>query len=173
MDTLRPDQFTLSTENPDTADVRALLQRHFDLMRAQSPEESCHVMAPDTLAVANVTLMGIRANGDLLALGALAQIGAQHGELKSMHTAAHARGQGLARRLLHALIAHAQSAGMTRVSLETGTAPDFAAARALYRAEGFEICAPFDSYEYDPLSVFMTRVIQGLHHQPCQVGCDG
>ena len=151
------DTLTLSIERPDAADVRAMLQRHFDLMRANSPEESCHVMEPDALSVAGITLLGVRRNGMLLGTGALSEIGQHQGELKSMHTAAEARGQGVARKLLRALIDHASNLRMVRVSLETGTAPTFAAARALYASEGFVACAPFGDYVHDPLSTYMTK----------------
>ena len=153
------DALILTHERPETADVRALLQRHFDLMRSQSPEESCHVMAPESLGEAGATLLGIRRNGVLLGLGALARIGDTVGELKSMHTATEARGQGVARHLLRALLEHARAEGIGTVSLETGSDPDFAAARALYTSEGFAVCPPFGSYVHDPLSVFMTRSV--------------
>lgn len=153
------DPLTLSTEDPATADVRTLLLRHFDLMRANSPEESCHVMTPDALKAADITLLGIRRDGVLLGVGALSDIGGNHGELKSMHTAAEARGQGIARQLLRALCDQAAQKQMTRVSLETGTASDFAAARALYASEGFDHCPPFGNYVVDPLSTFMTKAL--------------
>ena len=44
MDTLTLSQVT----GPDAA-IEALLQAHFDLMRATSPAESCHVMEPVTV----------------------------------------------------------------------------------------------------------------------------
>jgi putative acetyltransferase len=153
------DALTLSVEDPATPDVRALLQRHFDLMRSQSPAESCHVMAPDTLTAAGAVLLGVRRDGMLLGVGALARVGPSEGELKSMHTASEARGQGVARQLLQALILRAQDMGLTRISLETGTAAPFAAARSLYAAEGFVECPPFGSYVRDSLSVFMTKQI--------------
>ena len=48
---------------------------------------------------------------------------------------------------------------MTRLSLETGSWPYFAPARAFYRKHGFLECAPFADYVSDPNSVFMTREI--------------
>jgi len=153
MDTL------IAAEHPDTADVRALLQRHVDLMRASSPEESCHVMDPDALHGPGITLLGARTDGVLQGIGALSKIGDRQGELKSMHTAQEARGQGLARQLLRALMAQARVDGMTQVSLETGTDPSFAAARALYLSEGFIECPPFGDYTLDPLSVYMTKTL--------------
>lgn len=43
-----------------------------------------------------------------------------------------------------------------RLSLETGSDPFFAPARALYAKHGFVPCPPFGSYRPDPLSTFMT-----------------
>lgn len=153
------DALTPTTEHPDTPDVRALLQRHVDLMRDGSPEESCHVMEPGALSGPDITLMGVRKDGVLLGVGALALIGPGQGELKSMHTAAEARGQGVARALLEALLDFARTQNISRVSLETGAAPEFSAARALYASEGFADCPPFGTYALDPLSVFMTRTL--------------
>lgn len=47
-----------------------------------------------------------------------------------------------------------------RLSLETGSQPAFAPARALYARFGFEPCGPFDAYTNDPNSFFMTRKLQ-------------
>lgn len=147
----------IDLDTPANADVQALLLRHFELMRASSPEESCHVMEPGTLLERDVTLFAAREGGMLVGVGALAIIEPGHGELKSMHTAAEARGRGVARALLEALLGHAHAIGLTRVSLETGSADIFAPARALYAAHGFKDCPPFGTYVVDPLSVFMTR----------------
>lgn len=76
-----------------------------------------------------------------------------------MHTAAEARGQGVGRAILRGLIELARSKDMQRLSLEMGSAAQFAPARAMYAAQGFEPCPPFGSYRPDPLSVFMTRLI--------------
>ena len=43
------------------------------------------------------------------------------------------------------------------LSLETGTMPEFAPARAFYLRHGFEHCGPFAEYTDDPNSVFMTK----------------
>ncbi|MEW9921142.1 GNAT family N-acetyltransferase [Marimonas sp. MJW-29] len=144
-------------ENPDTPDVQSLLTRHFDLMRALTPEEGCHVILPAKLNAEVALLIGVRRNGTLPGIGALKQIGPDHGELKSMHTVAEARGQGVARKLLEALTAAAKARGIARLSLETGTAPAFGPARALYAKAGFEECPPFADYKPYPLSVYMTK----------------
>ena len=152
-------EFSVTPDTPNTADVRALLLRHLELMRASSPEESCHVMEPEALFDRGVVMFAARDPSGLLGVGALAQIDGAHGELKSMHTTAHARGRGVGRAILAALLESARNQGMTRVSLETGAAPLFAPARALYAAQGFTVCPPFGAYVADPLSVFMTRTL--------------
>ncbi len=143
----------------DDADVRALLSRHFDLMRSQSPEESCHVMDDSALRASGAKILGWRDADGLQGIVALTVVAPGHGEIKSMHTAQEARGRGVGRILLQHLITMAREQGLERLSLETGSADSFAAARALYISEGFALCPPFGEYIEDPLSVFMTRKI--------------
>jgi putative acetyltransferase len=73
-----------------------------------------------------------------------------------MHTTEAARRKGIGSALVNHLLAIAKSKGMKKVSLETGSAPYFAPARALYEKMGFRECAPFADYKIDPNSVFMT-----------------
>ena len=46
---------------------------------------------------------------------------------------------------------------MTRLSLETGSTPQFAAALRLYEREGFEPCGPFGGYADTPFTRFYTK----------------
>ena len=48
---------------------------------------------------------------------------------------------------------------MTRLSLETGNSPLFAAANHLYRRDGFTRCGPFGGYRATPFTLFYTREI--------------
>lgn len=156
MDTLVP--FDVVPADVAEEDVAALLSRHFDLMRSQSPPESCHVLPGAALAAADVCLWVARQGDDALGVGGLRHCGTW-GEVKSMHTAAEARGKGVALALLETVTEHARSVGMTRLNLETGSGDEHAPARRLYTRAGFEICAPFGGYTHDPLSVFMTRAL--------------
>lgn len=149
--------YLITPASAGDADVTALLTRHLRLMQAQSPPESCHVMAPAALFDAGAVVLAAREGDVVLGVGALKPLDAAHGELKAMHCAAEARRRGVGRALLTALIALARAKGLTRLSLETGTEAVFAPARALYAAHGFEVCPPFGTYVFDPLSVFMTR----------------
>ena len=138
-------------------DVAGLIEKHFDLMRRQSPPDACHVMSADGLAKAGTYLLVLRQNGAALAIGALRRLGKDSGEIKSMHTARAVRGRGCARALLRALISHARAQKMTSLFLETGSGDEHAAARALYASEGFSDCPPFGNYSLHPLSVYMAR----------------
>lgn len=62
----------------------------------------------------------------------------------------------MARLLLEHVLAESRRRAYRRLSLETGSTPDFAAAQALYRGFGFTECAPFADYAPDPFSLFMT-----------------
>jgi putative acetyltransferase len=95
-----------------------------------------------------------------LGVGALKVLDDEHAEIKSMHTAATARGRGVARVMLDHLLALARARGCTQVSLETGTMEAFAPARALYASAGFEVCEPFADYWDSPYSVCMTLHLQ-------------
>jgi putative acetyltransferase len=96
---------------------------------------------------------------EVVGVGALRRLSADHGEIKSMHTAEVARGRGVGSAILREILAVARARGMTRLSLETGAWPYFAPARALYTRHGFVECAPFGDYRDDPNSVFMTLVL--------------
>ncbi|RDD64547.1 GNAT family N-acetyltransferase [Thalassococcus profundi] len=127
-------------------------------MRAQTPPDSCHVKTAEELTASGAQIFVLRdAEGAVQAIGAFETIGPGAVELKSMHTAEAARGQGLGRRLLEGLLHEARRAGADSAWLETGAEPGFAAARRLYESAGFVPCPPFAHYRPDPLSVFMTR----------------
>ena len=146
-------------DRPTSLQVVPLLQRHLDLMHASSPPESVHALDPAALDTADVAFFTLREAEAVLGMGAIKRIDAGHAEIKSMHVVAEARGRGLARVLLDHLLAEAGRLGYGRLSLETGVEPVFAPARALYEGAGFGYCGPFEGYELDPNSVFMTRMI--------------
>ena len=144
----------------DCADVRALLALHFAEMRADSPPEACHVLPIDGLHDPAIRFFSLRnEDGTLLGVGALKMLAPGHGEIKSMRTAPTALGQGVGGALLAHLTATARASGLTRLSLETGNSPLFAAANRLYQRDGFEPCGPFGGYRATPFTLFYTRII--------------
>ena len=143
----------------DRDDVRALLAQHFAEMRAGSPPSACHVLPVEGLRDPRIRFFTVREDGLLLGCGALKRIGADHGEVKSMRTADAALGRGVGRAMLHHLVATARAMGMTRLSLETGSSAQFAAANRLYESEGFERCGPFGDYAATSFTRFFTKAI--------------
>ena len=143
----------------DQEDVRALLAQHFAEMRAGSPPSACHVLPADGLKDPAIRFFTLRENGALLGCGALKRLGAGHGEIKSMRTADAALGRGVGKAMLDHIVAGARSEGMTRLSLETGSTEQFAAANRLYEKEGFERTGPFGGYAGTSFTRFFTRAI--------------
>jgi putative acetyltransferase len=138
-------------------EIHALLQEHLESMHLYSPPESIHALDLEALRRPEITFWSAWEDGQLLGCGALQELDAHHGEIKSMRTAAAHRRKGVAAALLAHIIAEARRRGYTRLSLETGSHDAFAPARKLYAAFGFEPCEPFAVYVLDPYSVFMTR----------------
>lgn len=137
-------------------EIQNLLHEHLRDMRAASPPESVHALDLAGLRQPEVTLWSAWSGTALMGCGALKQLDAGHGEIKSMRTAEGWRRSGVAQALLTHIVQEARRRGYDRLSLETGTQPVFQAARRLYERFGFVVCAPFDGYNEDPNSVFMT-----------------
>jgi putative acetyltransferase len=140
-------------------EIAALLEEHMSGMRATSPEASVHALDLEGLRQPEITFWSAWDGAALMGCGAVRELDATHGEIKSMRTtAAHLR-KGVAAQILARIIQVAQERGYQRLSLETGSTPDFAAAHALYAGFGFNQCGPFAGYAVDPFSVFMTKVL--------------
>lgn len=151
----------IAIDDPRADDVRALLERHLAFTHATTPPEDVHALDIDGLLDSAVTFVSLRADGAVLGVGALKRLDDAHAEIKSMHTAQAARGRGIARAIVDHLLAVAHERGFARVSLETGSGPDFAPARALYAGAGFTTCAPFADYPDSPNSAYMTLSLNG------------
>jgi putative acetyltransferase len=139
--------------------VRALLGRHLAFAAATTKPEEIFALDVEALVDPAVTFVSCRDRGDLLGVGALKELDATHGELKSMHTAEAARGRGVGAAIVDHLLALARERGYARVSLETGAGPAFAPARRLYARAGFTPCGAFGDYEPSPNSAYMTLVL--------------
>jgi putative acetyltransferase len=153
-------ELVIGPDRPDAPDVAALIGRHRAFALAHSPAEEVFALDTDGLASADITCFSAHLDGVLVAVGALRELDARHGEIKSMHTAEAARGGGAGRAVLRHLLAEARRRGYRRVSLETGSMEAFLPARSLYASEGFELCAPFADYQASPNSVCMTRTLE-------------
>ena len=140
-------------------EIAAFLEEHVQEMRAITPLESKHALDLEGLRKPGVTFWSVFDGDRLVGCGAIKELDAEHGEIKSMRTAADRKRSGIASMLLAHIIAEAKAKGLRRLSLETGATEPFQPARGLYEKFGFEYCGPFAGYRPDPLSVFMTRVL--------------
>jgi putative acetyltransferase len=146
----------------DVSDPRVvnLLHSHVTAARAQTAAGSAHALDLAELESPNISLWTIGDDETLMGVGALKRLSADHGEVKSMHTAQSMRRRGAGRAMLRHIIGIARARGMLRLSLETGSWDYFRPARALYRSHGFVECPPFGDYVLDPNSVFMSLDLQ-------------
>lgn len=139
--------------------IRDLLTGHHTEMAANSPADSMHALDLAALRDRAVTVWSAWAGDELAGCGALKELDARHGEIKSMRTADGFTGRGVAASVLAAIVAQARQRGYTRLSLETGSNEFFAPARRLYLRHGFTECAPFAEYVLDPHSQFFTLAL--------------
>ncbi len=137
-------------------EIRALLEEHLRSMHALSPPESVHALDVARLRQPGISFWTAWDDDVLVGCGALKELDASHGEIKSMRTREALRRRGAGRAMLGHILGVARARGYERVSLETGSSDAFAPAHQLYASFGFARCAPFGDYALDPHSVFMT-----------------
>jgi putative acetyltransferase len=126
--------------------TRALLAIHLAGMHAASPPGTVFALGLSGLQDAAVTVWTLREGEAVLGIGALKALPDGTGEVKSMRTHPDHLRKGVARALLEHVIARAGARGMSRLSLETGTGPDFEPALTLYRQRGFVEGEAFGDY---------------------------
>jgi putative acetyltransferase len=136
------------------------LWEHLQEMKEITPPGSVHALDLEGLRSPTITLWSVWEGDDLLGCGALKELDAKTGEVKSMRTAKAHRRRGIASKLLEHIIQEAKRRNYDRLYLETGAFPAFAPARALYIQYGFEYQGPFAEYTDDPNSVFMSKRLQ-------------
>jgi putative acetyltransferase len=137
-------------------EIASLIGEHLRNMHLLSPPESIHALGLEKLREPDITFWTVWERTELMGCGALKELDALHGEIKSMRTAtAHLR-KGVASAMLRHLLDESRRRGYRRVSLETGAGAAFEPARQLYARHGFSPCGPFGDYVLDPNSVFMT-----------------
>lgn len=140
-------------------EVIALIELHFLEAHAKSPPGSGFALDLSGLRHPALTLWTMWDDDRLAAMGALRELDAGHGEVKSMRTAPDQLRRGRARAMLDHLIAEARARGYRRLSLETGGNDQFAPARAMYRRAGFDECGPFADYTDTGFSRYFTMAL--------------
>ncbi len=135
--------------------VHALLAEHLAHMYELSPPEQVFALDLSKLRAPDISFFSVWDGEQLLGCGALRELSAIAGEVKSMRTPRALRRRGAGRAVLDHLIVLARERGYHLLSLETGSHADFEPAQRLYASRGFELCGPFGSYLENPHSVFM------------------
>ena len=141
------------------AEVAALLEFHLSEMHQWSPACKVHAMPIERLRETDVTFYSAWDGDRLAAVGALKQLGAGRGELKSMRAAPAYRGRGAGRAILEHLMAEARRRGYVWLGLETGRPEPFQPAQRLYSGYGFAECEPFGDYVSDEFSMCMALTL--------------
>jgi putative acetyltransferase len=140
----------------DFADPRviALLRHHLAGMHENSPPGSVFALDLAGLKAPDISFYTAWEGGELLGMGALRELDPSTGEIKSMRTDPKHLGKGVGAAILDHLLDVARKRGYRRICLETGSAPSFDAALALYRKRGFVPCEPFGDYKVTAFNRF-------------------
>ena len=145
---------TLELERPDTPDAATLVEELEAHLAARYPAESRHGFSVQRLVEEGVDFFVLRVDGVPAGCGGILFVDPTddeaYGEVKRMYVRSEHRGQGLGRRILEGLVAHARDRGVLLLRLETGI--DQREAIGLYEAMGFRERPPFGPYPEDPLS---------------------
>jgi len=149
----------IRTDSLTGPEIAALLREHLECMAQVSPPESRHALDLEQLRQPDITFWTVWSGHQLAGCGALKEIDAAQGEVKSMRTAKSHLRCGVASLVLGHIIAEAKRRSYRRLYLETGSMPYFEPARNLYRKAGFRECTAFVGYKPDPNSTFFTREI--------------
>ena len=147
---LQPGCIDLRVEPPDSADARHCLDAYFRELAERfdtgfDPRNSLSASDAEMTPPAGYFLVA-RLDGQPVGCGALKCTGNGIGEIKRMWTAASARGQGVAGRVLQALEGIARDNNLTTLRLETNRT--LTEAQRLYRREGYREVDRFNDEPY-------------------------
>jgi putative acetyltransferase len=131
-----------------------LIRMHVDAARENSPPGLSFALDLSGLDNPSVSFFVIKAGEEIAAMGALMELSAHHGEIKSMRTAPAFLRRGLAAMMLDHLVELGRSRGYHRISLETGDGGAYVAANRLYEKRGFVRGDAFADYQPTPFNIF-------------------
>ncbi len=140
-------------------EAQQLIAEHLFGMHSNSPAGSVHALALESLRAPDVLFWTAWMGEAMCGCGALKELDAVSGEVKSMRTRNAYLKQGVAQAVLDEILRTAMERRFTRLYLETGTGPAFDAAHALYRRNGFDWCGAFSDYTATEFNVFMVKLL--------------
>ena len=139
--------------------VQALVAEHLAGMHSSTPPGHVNALALEGLRQPDVTFWSAWRGADLCGCGALKELDATTGEVKSMRTRSPFLRSGVGRAVLDEIVRTARSRGYKQLYLETGTGERFVAAHALYLRNGFSWCGAFGGYTATDFNVFMVKAL--------------
>lgn len=149
----------ITIEKSLSEELAQLLQAHWVFCTATTPIEHVYALDVSKLFTPDITIFGARVLGELIGVGAIRKLDADHAELKSMHTLAKSRGNGIGKAMVAHIESFAKVQGIKRISLETGPSEPFKPARELYKSLGYEECEAFGDYVLSEDNTCMTKVL--------------
>ncbi|MEA3322500.1 MAG: GNAT family N-acetyltransferase [Bacillota bacterium] len=139
--------------------VIAFVEEHMRNLNLLSPPESNHYLDLEALRKPDVTFWSVWEGEEVIGCGALKELNAMSGEVKSMRTSSSHLRKGIGRQILQSIIDKAHERGYQNLYLETGSMEAFYPAQKLYKSFGFNYCQPFADYVEDPNCVFMRKIL--------------
>ena len=136
-------------------EIAALLAEHKQDMMDTSPEDAVFTLPIDELRAPEIVVWSAWVEGELAGCGALKELDATSGEVKSMRTSTAHRGLGVGSAICEHLINEARKRAYDVLFIETGSHPAFEPAHRLYRKHGFVYRGPFGNYQENDFSRFM------------------
>ena len=149
----------IKIEESLSEELAQLLQVHWVFCTTTTPIEHVYALDASRLFTPDITVFGARVLGELVGVGAIRKLDADHAELKSMHTLAKFRGNGIGKAMVAHIEEFAKVKGIKRISLETGAGEPFKPARVLYTSLGYEECEAFGDYVLSEHNACMTKEI--------------
>ena len=149
----------IKIEESLSEELAQLLQVHWVFCTTTTPIEHVYALDASRLFTPDITVFGARVPGELVGVGAIRKLDADHAELKSMHTLAKFRGNGIGKAMVAHIEEFAKVKGIKRISLETGAGEPFKPARVLYTSLGYEECEAFGDYVLSEHNACMTKEI--------------
>lgn len=126
--------------------MAALIKWHLATVGETTDAAHRFALGLEELSATDVFFFSAWEGNVLAGIGAIKDLGGGHAEVKSMRTDPEHLRKGVGAAILTSLIVTARAHGFERLSLETGTTDDFAAALSLYQRFGFTDCSAFADY---------------------------
>jgi putative acetyltransferase len=146
-------------DDPNNTALGGLLEAHVAEQHGNVPPGFAFALDARGLSDPAVTFWSAWDGERVVGMGALKELDAANGEVKSMRADAAYLGKGVGHAVLSTIVAEARARGYARLYLETGTTPAYDAALALYRRAGFVACDAFADYRPSPHNQFLTLAL--------------